>query len=153
MSRQLYLGNHIHETLVGISHNLLDLCLREMAAVNRTVLIMPYRTDTHQLGISVYLYGPQLVVCQVPVKAVYLEHGQHLYLLFDKLHIVVMTRHIEHHATIREAGIVTHCHGGSLPLDVVHHFWLLYLGRQQLQKCLHAVKDALRALAGNGHHI
>ncbi len=58
MTGQLYLGNHLYETFAGIGHHLFYLLLSEITLMNRSVLLVPYRTYARQLGIFLYLHSP-----------------------------------------------------------------------------------------------
>ena len=130
MSRNLKLRDHVDMALRSVSHDVPDLVLSVV------------RAEAGELGIFLDLDAPALVLGQVEVHLVELEHRHHVELLLDPLRIAEVAAGIDVHAAVVEAGRVLDAHCGYRKVDAADHTVALSLRRQQLKYSLHAVEEA-----------
>ena len=115
VTRHADAGHHGDVPLAGVAHDLADVVLREKAAVALVVAlaidVMLHGAgapgpDLRELGISLDLDAPALVVRQVEVKGVDLPGGQEVDVSLDELLVEEVPGDVEAHASPREAGLV-----------------------------------------------
>ena len=81
-----------------------------------------------QQRVFLYLDAPTLVVGQVPVKFVYLIHGEHIEQLFHLVGREEVARAVEVHPSPSEAGLVGNGALGQEPAVVCLHLAFLDIG-------------------------
>ena len=145
MAREVDLGDDVDITFGSIAHNLATVVLGVVAAIGLTVEhaavatddgLLSYATFRCQVGKSLHLETPALVVGEMPVELVAAVQGQQVEIALDDVDGEEMTGTVEVHAAIAEAGRIVD--GGIGKQDGRLGFY-----RQTLTQGLDATEDAL----------
>ena len=160
VTRKVDFRNHGDVALGCIIHDVLDFLLCIETAIGRTVTLEAIAADGSQLRIFLDFDTPALVLSEVEVHGVYLEHRHDVELLLHIFYGDEVTAWIEMEATVAEARRILDVTALSHPLHAAHLGSALHLCRQQLHEALHTIEGTLSglrldyyALAGNSKAI
>ncbi len=133
MTRHFDFRNDGDVTSRSVFDNILDLLLCVEATVSGTFAIHTCRTDLCQLRIFLDLDTPALIICQMPMQTIDLEHSQYINLFLDVIDGYEMAADIDHHTTPFEARFVFDGDCRNVPSHIADEFCTFDLSRQQLQ--------------------
>ena len=150
--RELNFGNHLHLTQTGVFQNLADVVLRVKTTQTAAVGTGP-GSHLGQTGIFLDFQTPSGIINQMELEFVEFIHGHHVDELLDKLLIVEITGHIEHHATPRAFRMVHNLHAGHGPCHLSGQTVAIHLFGEQLQQSLQAVKYSGYIRSGNPYTL
>ena len=147
VARKVDFWNHGNVALSCISYNVLDFLLCIETAIGRAVTLKAIATDRSQLRIFLDFDTPALVLGQVEVHGIHLEHRHQVELLLYILYSNEVTAWIKMESTITETWSILDVTALSHPLDTIHLGSTLYLRRQQLHETLHTIESTLACLS------
>ena len=133
MAWELDLGNDGDEAIRGILDDLLDLLLSIVATILLTVALDTLGADAGQARVLLDLDAPALILREVPVQTVDLEHAQEVDVLLHILDGEEVTADVDQCTAVLEAGLVLDRDGRDVPVCHLHEARGLDLGRQELQ--------------------
>ena len=147
MTGKFYLRNNGDLTGGGICHHFFYLFLGVKAPADTSVYIMTNGAYLCQQRIFFHFNRPQVVVRQMPMEIVHLEHCHQVELLLDEIHIHKITADIKHHAAISKTRFVFYGNAGKPPMYIFYFMGILDGRRKELHQGLHPIKESAQALA------
>ena len=133
MAWELDLGNDGDEAVRGILDDLLDLLLSIVATILLTIALDTLGADTGQARVLLDLDAPALILREVPVQTVDLEHAQEVDVLLHVLDGEEVTADVDQGTAVLEAGLVLDGDRRDAPACRLHEARGLDLGREELQ--------------------
>ena len=111
----LNLRDDRHKAILSIADDLADLILRIEATVATAISFDTPSTDLGQAGILLDLNTPALVLCEVPVELIDLEHGDDIDVLLHLVYREEVAAYIDHHTAILEGRLIRNTNGRDRP--------------------------------------
>ena len=115
MTWHLDLRDDRHKAILGIADDLTDLILRIEATIATAISFDTPSTDLGQAGILLDLNTPALVLCEVPVELIDLEHRDDIDVLLHLIYREEVAAYIDHHTAILEGRLIRNTNGRDRP--------------------------------------
>ena len=146
MTGQLDLRDNLHKPSIGISDKILDLLLCvEVGSIGRAVTLRAHCAHLREARILLDLDAPSLILCQVEVELIDLEHGEDINRLLHVIYRLEVTTRIHMLTTIAKLRIVLDTDIGYGPALSTDLRGALYLSREELQERLHTPEGTARS--------
>ena len=111
----LNLRDDRHKAILGIADDLTDLILRIEATIATAISFDTPSSDLSKAGILLDLNTPALVLCEVPVELIDLEHRDDIDVLLHLIYREEVAAYIDHHTAILEGRLIRNTNGRDRP--------------------------------------
>ena len=146
MARELDLGYNLHKSSIGIGDKILDLLLCvEVRPVGRAISLRTHSTHLRETRILLDLDAPSLILGEVEVQLIDLEHGEDINRLLHVINRLEVTTRIHVLTTIAKLRIVLDTDIGYCPALSIDLRGALYLSREELEERLHTPEGTARS--------
>ena len=138
MAGELDLGYNLHKSSIGIGDEILDLRLRvEVGTIGRAISLRTHSTHLREAGILLDLNAPSLILREVEVQLIDLEHREDINRLLHVINRLEVTTRIHVLTTVAELRVVLDANKGDGPTLSINLRGALYLSREELKERLH----------------
>ena len=115
MTWHLDLRDDRHKAILSIADDLTDLILRIEATIAAAITFDTPSTDLSKAGILLDLNTPALVLSEVPMELIDLEHGDDIDVLLHLVYREEVAAYIDHHTAILESRLIRNTNGRDRP--------------------------------------
>ena len=146
MARELDLRNNLHKSSICIGDKILDLLLCvKVRSVGRAITLGTHSTHLSEARILLDLDAPSLILREVEVQLIDLEHGEDINRLLHVINRLEVTTRIHMLTTIAKLRVVLDTDIGDCPALSIDLRGALYLSREELKERLHTPESTTRS--------